>query len=167
MTGPIRLARNTSVATCVDLLAIEPLLVHAGDDLLAVMHRSVAQPATRLIGVVDDDGKLIGVLPILRLAEAVIARVDPEALLTDIADVEDVARFGHSLEARSVSDAMVESVSIRPDATVAAAFRLMHRRHLSGLYVVDDVGRPTGYLDLLELALRYVEAIESDPDAGA
>ena len=41
----------------------------------------------------------------------------------------------------------------------------MHARHLSGLYVVDDDGRPTGYLDLLELTMHYVEALEGDvPD---
>ena len=43
----------------------------------------------------------------------------------------------------------------------------MHARHLSGLYVVDGDGRPTGYLDLLELTMRYVEALEADrADAG-
>ena len=39
----------------------------------------------------------------------------------------------------------------------------MRARHLSGLYVVDAAGRPTGYLDLLELPCRYVEALEDAP----
>jgi hypothetical protein len=38
----------------------------------------------------------------------------------------------------------------------------MHARRLSGLYVIDEAGRPTGYLDLLELTMRYVEALEDD-----
>jgi hypothetical protein len=41
----------------------------------------------------------------------------------------------------------------------------MHQRHLSGLYVVDPDGRPTGYLDLLELVLLYVDALEAPPPA--
>lgn len=163
MTEPLGLARNTPVADCVDRLAIEPLLVHADDTLLAVMRRSAAQPATRLIGVVDEAGVLRGVLPILRLAESVVARVVPEALLTNIADSADVARFGHTVEARRVADAMIEPATIRPSDTISEAFRRMHRRRLSGLYVIDEAGRPTGYLDLLELALRYVEAIETGP----
>jgi hypothetical protein len=32
----------------------------------------------------------------------------------------------------------------------------MHERHLSGVYVVDAAGRPTGYLDGLELAAAVV-----------
>jgi CBS domain-containing protein len=160
VTGPIRLARQTPVAACVDLLAIEPLLVRANDDLLVVVRRSAQQPSTRLIGVVDDAGILRGVLPILRLAEAVVGRVVPEALLTDIADSEDVAQFGHTVEARTVADVMIQPATAKPTDTIADAFRRMHRRQLSGLYVVDESGRPTGYLDLLELALRYADAIQ-------
>jgi hypothetical protein len=36
----------------------------------------------------------------------------------------------------------------------------MHAEHQSGVHVVDRDGRPTGYLDLLELALRYLAALE-------
>lgn len=123
------------------------------------MRRSAAQPATRLIGVVDDDGRLVGVLPILRLVDSMVARVDPEALLADIADIADVARFGHAVEARTAAEVMLEPAAVAPEAPIGEAFRLMHRRHLSGLYVVDPDGRPTGYLDLLEMALVYVDAL--------
>jgi CBS domain-containing protein len=161
VTGDARLARLTPVSVCQGLLAIEPLLVGTGDDLLVVMRRSTAQPATRLIGVVDDAGRLVGVLPILRLAESVVARVVPESLLSSIQDVADVAEFGHAVEARAAGEVMLPPATIAPDATVGEAFRQMHHRRLSGLYVVDRDGRPTGYLDLLELALLYVDAIEA------
>jgi CBS domain len=164
----VRLARLTPVSVCQKALEIEPLIVGAQDDLLGVMRRSTQQPATRLIGVVDDSGSLVGVLPILRLAESVVARVVPESLLGSIHDIAGVAQFGHAVEARIARDVMLPPASIAPTATVGEAFRVMHHRRLSGLYVVDDDGRPTGYLDLLELALVYVEALEADdhPDHG-
>jgi len=165
MTEPVRLARNTPVVDAADLLEIGPLVARSDEDLLVAMRRSSVQPATRLIGVVDDAGRLVGVLPILRLAEAVVARVAPESLLADISGVADVARFGHAVEARTVADAMVEPASIKPDATIGEAFRVMHQRRLSGLYVVDSDGRPTGYLDLIELAIAYLDAIEADQRA--
>lgn len=166
MSRSSRLARQTPVAVCQALLAIEPLLAKRSDDLLPLMRRAAAQPATRLIGVVDDDGRLVGVLPILRLVESVVARVVPEALLTSIVDIADVARFGHAVEARTAGEVMVEPALISPEATIGEAFRLMHQRRLSGLYVVDPEGRPTGYLDLLELALVYVDALETAPPTG-
>jgi CBS domain-containing protein len=162
VSGGVQLARQTPVSTCQQLLAIEPLLAHVDEDVLVAMRRAAAQPATRLIGVLDAEGRIVGVVPILRLAEAVVARVVPESLLADIADVADVARFGHAVETRTVGDAMVAPATIRGDATVAEAFHLMHRRRLSGLYVVDETDRPTGYLDLLELAINYVDALEAE-----
>ena len=167
MTGRFSLARHTPVSACQQRLAIDMLLVGPGDDLLVVIRRSAAQPETRLIGVVDQAGKLIGVLPIERLAESVVARVAPEALLTDITDIVDVARFGHSVEARAVRDVMVEPAVVLSDATVDQAFRQMHLRGLSGLYVADINGHPTGYLDLLELVLLYVDALEPSPPASS
>lgn len=166
MSEPTRLAKQTAVSEAVALLDIEPLLVHGSDDLTSIMRRSTAQPETRLVGVVDADGRLIGIIPILRLAELVVARVVPEALLTDIVDVADVARFGHAVEARTAAEAMLEPASVLGTDTLDEAFKTMHRRHLSGLYVVDADGRVSGYLDLLELALRYAEAIAVDDAIG-
>jgi CBS domain-containing protein len=162
VTDRARRARRIPVSSCVALLPIEPLLVAPDADPLEVMHRIALQPQTRLLGVVDAGGRLIGVLPALRLAEAVVVRVAPETLLADIVDLEDAASFGHVVEARTVGDVMLPPATIRPDATADEAFRLMHGRHLSGLYVVDPDGRPVGYLDLLELTIAFVEVLEAD-----
>jgi len=157
-----RLARQTTVEACQASLRIEPLIVDASADAVEIMRLAARQPETRLIGVVDGDGRIVGVIPILRLAESVIARVAPEALLADAADVASVARFTHSIEDRTASDIMLEPAVIAPDRTISEAFRLMHHRRISGLYVVDADGRPTGYLDLLELAIRYADALDAD-----
>ncbi len=162
MSERTRSVRHTPVTDCVALLPIDPLLVHPGDDPLVVMHQAAGHPETRLLGVVDYGGVLIGVLSIVRLAEAVIVRVSPETLLADILDLDDAARFGHSVSARSIGDVMLPPISVKESATIDEAFRLMHARHMSGVYVVDADGRPIGYLDLLELTMRYVEALEAD-----
>lgn len=167
MSERTREVRHRPVSACVSLLDIEPLLVHPEDDPLTVMHVAAARPQTRVLGVVDESGVLVGVLSIVRLAEAVIVRVAPETLLADITDAEGAARFGHAVNARSVSDVMLEPAIVRADDTIDEAFRRMHARRLSGLYVVDDGGRPTGYLDLTELTMYFVEALEADrPDAS-
>lgn len=163
MSNRPRLAKQTTVAVCQRLLAIEPLIVNEDDPVGTVMRRSAAQPETRLIGVVNAEGVLSGVIPILRLAEGVIARVVPESLMGDIADIADVARFGHAVEARTAKEAMIPAATISPEATIGDAFKAMHHLRLSGLYVVEPDGRPTGYLDLLELAISYLDALEADP----
>lgn len=168
MTRRIRLARHTTVAACQALLAIEPLLVKSDADILDIVRSAANQPSTRLIGVVDAGGRLVGVIPVTRVAESVVARVVPESLLVDVADSESAARFSHSLEDRVAADIMLPPATARPSDTIGAAFRLMHQRRLGGLYIIDDDGRPTGYLDLLELAIVYVRALaQGTPADGA
>lgn len=158
--GDVHAARRMSVSACVNRLAIGPLLVRAEDDLLLVARRAAGQPATRVVGVVDADERLVGVLPVLRIVEDVIARVDPEALMAGITDIEDVARFSHAVEARTAGDAMQPPASVLPTATVGEAFRILQARRLSGLHVVDGDGRVIGYMDLLELAVLYLDVLE-------
>jgi predicted transcriptional regulator len=148
-----------------DLLAIGPLLVRREDDLLDIVRRSAEQPATRTIGVIGDDGRVVGVIRVLRLTESIVARVAPEALMAGIQDAAAVGRFGHAVEDRIASDIMEPPATISPEATVSEAFREMHRHRVTGMYVVDRDGRPTGYIDLLELAIRLVDALEDERDA--
>ena len=152
------------MAACQALLQIEPLLAAADDDLLDTLRRATEQPQTRVIGVIGANGTIAGVLPVVAVAQAIVARVVPESLLANIADIADVARFGHQVEARVVRDVMLPPAVVAADANIGEAFQLMQQRHLSGLYVVDLDNRPVGYLDLLELAIRYVEALEGDED---
>ena len=160
MTGrPLR-ARDTPVSACVGLLEIEPLVLTEETDVLVALRRAAERPATRLIAVVDGSGRLVGVVPILRLAQAAVARVAPEAMLSSLDDLEEIATFSHTVEARTLREAMLEPNAVTPTATIDEAFRKMHARHQSGLYIVDGDGRPTGYLDLLELALVYVGVLE-------
>ena len=55
--------------------------------------------------------------------------------------------------------------TVRPDATVAEAARLMERHQVTCLPVVDDKGKPVGMVgprDLLRVMLRPDEEIKSD-----
>lgn len=138
------------------LLAIPPLLVHTDTDIVEVLRRASDQPQTRVVGVVDQTGVLVGVLPILRLAEAYLSHVSPEVMLSDISDLAGVRDFGRALVARTAGDAMLPPVAVQENEPVDLAFRLMHARRISAAYIVDASGRPTGYLDLLELVALFL-----------
>jgi CBS domain-containing protein len=86
--------------------------------------------------------------------------------MANLDDVEKIAKFGHQVGERTAGEAMQEPATVAADATIVEAFRTMHQRRMSGLYIVDPDGRPTGYLDMLELALRYVDALEAEQAAA-
>lgn len=156
MTDRPRLARHTTVEACEALLDIGPLLVPEAADLRDVVRDAARQSATRLIGVVDGVGRLVGVIPVTRVAESIVARVVPEALFIDVEDAATASEFSHSVEDRTARDIMLPPAAVARATTIGEAFRLMHKRGLGGVYIVDDQQKPTGYLDLLELALVYV-----------
>ena len=152
------LGPRMAIAAAEGLLAIEPVLVAAGDPLDSVIRRAGAAPATRVLGVVDAAGVLIGVVTSHDLVAAVVGRLAPGALLSRIHDVDGVGEYGRYVDAAVAGDLMRPPASLPPTATLAEAFHLMYVRDLSGVYVVDAAGRPTGYLDGLELAAAVVTA---------
>ena len=156
-----RLARETTVQECQALLQIPPLLVPLSADLRDVVREAAHQSATRLIGVVDENGRLVGVTPVTRVAESIVACVVPEALLVDVADAVTATEFSQSMGVRVAGDIMLPPAAVVLADTIGDAFRLMHRRKLGGVYIIDADGRPTGYLDLLELALVYAHALDT------
>lgn len=153
-----RLTARSPITAAEGLLAIEPVLVPADAHLDVVIRRAGASPSTRVVGVVDAAGVLVGVLTSHDLVAAVVGRLAPGALLAEIRDVDGVQAYDRYVEAASAADLMRAPAMLRETATMGEAFRLMHERELSGAYVVDAAGRPTGYLDGLELAAAVVAA---------
>jgi CBS domain-containing protein len=149
---------RTPISAAGDLLAIAPVLVAADDGLESVIRRAAASPSTRVLGVVDPSGVLIGVLTPHDLVAAVVGRLAPGALLTQIHDADGLGEFARYVEADVAGDLMRPPAVLPETATLGDAFNLMSVRDLSGAYVVDDAGRPTAYLDGLELAAAIVAA---------
>lgn len=122
MTGPARVTRSTPESACEWLLAFEHPSVLRNADLVDVLQMATRRATMRLIGVVDDDGRLVGVIPIRDLVEAVVARTIPEALMTEAVDIDSVAQFGHVDGSRTAADVMLIPAAVTADATIARGF---------------------------------------------
>jgi CBS domain-containing protein len=162
-----RLAKRTPVREIERSLDIDPSVVRAGDDLLTVARQAFRTPETRVLAVIDEQARLVGVLPVVRVVDEIVAHAAPELLIAEISDLEGVERFGREVGARVALDLASPPVALRLDDTVGDAFLLLHEHHYTGLPVVDDDRRVVGYVDLLELALRYLEPELSGVDPAA
>lgn len=152
------LTARTPLSTAEGSLGIEPVLVAPGDPLDIVIARAGASPSTRVLGVVDAAGVLIGVVSSRDLVATIVGRLAPGALLADVHDVDGMAQYDRYVEARVAADLMREPAVLQSTATLGEAFRLMQERDLSGVYLVDRDGRPVGYVDGLELAAAIIAA---------
>lgn len=147
---------RTPITAAEGLLAIEPLLIAPEDHLDVVIRLAGAAPSTRVLGVVDAAGVLIGVVTSHDLVASIVGRLAPASLLAEVRDAEGVGEFDRVVEAEVAADLMRPPAALPQTATMGEAFRLMHERGLSGAYVVDAAGRPVGYVDGLELAAAIV-----------
>jgi CBS domain-containing protein len=141
----------------------EPVIVRAGDSLQRLAELAIEHPSCRVLSVIDDDDRLIGLVPVRLLVNDIFLKIVPEEFLGEIIDVEDVLEYAEHIRARRAGDIMRPPVSVRRDQTVRDAFETMHKARLNGVPIVDEAMRVTGYLDQLEMLMVWVSATGRSP----
>ncbi|MGH2454670.1 MAG: CBS domain-containing protein [Candidatus Limnocylindria bacterium] len=145
------------------LRGTDPILVHADDSLQRLAELAVERPGCRVLSVVDDEGRLTGLVPVRMLVNDIFLKIVPEEFLGVISDIDDVLEYAGHVGARRAGDIMLEPVSVHLGATVRDAFERMHHARMNGLPIVDDKGKVVSYLDQLELLLVWVRATGREP----
>lgn len=158
MQTPESIALATRISEADQLLTMEPVVVDVADSLHQIAEQAVQNTGCRVIAVVDEDERLLGVIPVRALVNDIFLKIVPEEFLAEIADYEAVLKYAKHLGARTARDVMLEPVSVRRDETVRDAFERMHGSRLNGLPIIDAEGHVTGYVDQLELLLVWVHA---------
>ena len=149
--------RDTPVENVVEVLNLEPTIVRLDTPLDEVAQAMFAHPRVHVVCVVNDDGRLVGVLDLRALADDLFFHIMPEAFLREVTDLEHAMQFAEMSGMRTAGDAMKEPVWVKRGETVKDAFKRMHEHHLEGLPLVDDRYHVVGYINLLELMAVCLE----------
>ena len=149
--------RDTPVEVVIETLNLEPTLVHIDTPLDEVAQAMFAHPRVHVVCVLNDDGRLVGVLDLRTLADDFFFRIVPEEFLSEVTDLEHAMQFAEMSGMRTAADAMHEPVWVKRGQTVKDAFKRMHEHNVPGLPVVDDRYHVTGYINLLELMAACLE----------
>lgn len=155
---PESITQSTRISEADRLLSIGPVVVRTDESLREIAQKAVDNPGCRVISVVDDQGRLGGVIPVRVLVNDIFLKILPELFLGEILDVEAAMRYASHVGARVASDIQLPPVSVRPDESVRAAFERMHEAKLNGLPIVDADGKVIGYVDQLEILLVWVRS---------
>src|SRR5919106_221672 len=155
---PESITQTTPIAEADTFLRIEPVIAHAGDSLRAVAERAVENTGCRVIAVVDDERRLIGLIPVRVLVNDIFLKIVPEEFLGEILDLEAAMKYAAHIGARPARVITLPPVAVRPNDTVRDAFERMHAGKLNGLPITDEQERVVGYVDQLELLLVWVRA---------
>ena len=150
---PEAVTQGTRITEADALLSIGPVVVHRDESLQQIAEKAVANTGCRVIAVVDDDGRLTGVIPVRVLVNDIFLKIVPEEFLGEIQDIEAALKYAAHVGVRTAGDIQLPPVSVLGDETVRDAFGHMHDAKLNGLPIVADGGRVIGYVDQRELRL--------------
>jgi CBS domain-containing protein len=149
--------RDTPIEVAADILDLEPTIVHPDTPLDDVAQAMMSSCNVHVACVVADDGRLVGLIGLRRLADDLFFHIMPEEFLSEITDLEHVMDFADKSRMHTAADAMQEPVWVKRGETVKDAFKRMHDHRLSGLPLVDDEYHVVGYINLLELMAVCLE----------
>ncbi len=155
---PEAITQATPIAVADRILEMSPVIVSATASLREVAEQAVQNTGCRVIAVVDDERRLVGLLPVRVLVNDVFLKIVPEEFLGDITNLEGALKYAEHLAARTAGDVMGPPVSVHPEESVRDAFERMHVHHLNGLPVTDANEVVVGYVDQLELLMVWVRA---------
>ena len=130
---------------------------------LKMIVRLLAQDRVSAVPVLDQDGRLVGVV-----SEAdLMAKVQYQGQARPDARADRRERQRHAKADGNTAGELMSSpaIAIFPDLSVVEAARIMHREQIKRLPVVDADGRVTGVLsrsDVLKVLLRPDHSIRSD-----
>ena len=160
---PESITQSTPISEAHRLMArTDPVIVRATDSLHDLAELAVQNSQCRVLSVVDEKQRLIGLVPVRLLVNDIFLKIVPEEFLGVITDVDDVMEYARHVAARTAGEIMLDPVAVQATATVRDAFELMHKAHLNGLPVLDAEGRVTGYVDQLEMLLVWVRSSGRD-----
>jgi CBS domain-containing protein len=165
---------GTPISKIVDTLGLDPSTVRRNDSLENVVEVMLSHPSVNVVGVVTEEGRLVGLIDMATLSEALFFSIFPESFLAELHDVETVMEFvKRPHDASTAGDIMQEAEFIHPDDTLMKAFKVLQRRKLEGIPIVDEHDRPIGYIHLVEVMEACVQgkpreggAAEAETDDG-
>lgn len=156
--------RALPVERLLSILELKPTTVGPDDSLPEVAAKLLEHPETHVACVVNEEGRLVGVIRLETVASALYAQVMPEEFLQDMSDLQQALDYASHLKQRTARDAMEEPASVRPTDPIRAAFKEMHEHRLSGIPVVDDTNHIVGYINLLEILALVARMGKGGPE---
>ncbi len=133
-----------------------PALTVTVDTSLAELPALLARArGSNAIAVVDASGDLAGIIPTNLIIEDLLFDVMPEELLADLLDPDRAAELTRDLHAKNAGELMRAPVAVSAGASLREAAHLLRQSGLQGAPVVDEHGRVSGHIDLLDIMLAW------------
>jgi len=161
-----RIQRDTAVSEVLKVMNLEPTIVKEDAPLNEVAMAMMEHPSSHIVNVVNEVGRLTGLINLNDLANDIFFHIMPEEFLSELTSLEDVLKYADKARMRNARDAMQNPVWVKINDHVKDAFVRMHENRVSGLPVVDDQYQVIGYINLLELLAVCLDIHPTNQEGG-
>lgn len=144
-----KLFSETLVSDVYELVVKKPSTVKKEGKIKEVIESMLQNPLSRKVYVVDDDGKLLGMIN----TETILRLVGYRVGVRDLGGLS-FYRFLRDMFKEEVESLITPTRSVVKEARLTEALAIMVREHVNDLPVVDSEGRLIGELVSLELFLK-------------
>jgi hypothetical protein len=158
------LQRKTPVSEILPLLDLKPTIVQMSTPLTEVLNHLWQNPGMPAACVVNQEDRLMGVIPTKALAEVLMIPVMPEAYINDPDEYEKALQYGQITDQHIAAGVMRDPIFMFEDETLEQVFDRVKEHNLSGVPVVDKSYHVIGFITLL--GLMAVCFPEKDKPAG-
>ena len=149
--GELERIRCVPVSEVLAVHDLQPAIVQPEDTLLDVAHKMLDHTNVTLACVVNEEGRLVGIVRLLAIANDLFMQLMPEEFLHELSELEEAFEYAERFKHRRAADVMEEAVAVQANDTIRTAFARMHDHKLPGLPVVDETNHVIGYINLLEM----------------
>jgi len=142
-----------------NILTWEPIIVQAKQSLMETVEAVVARPNDVDVAcVVNQQQRLVGLLPLHNLVDDLFATLEPAEFLSLTFDRDEVMQYAKQTGVHTAGDAMIPAVWVTDQDKISLAFTKIHDNKLSGIPIVNDRYEVTGYINLQELLAFYIHS---------
>jgi CBS domain-containing protein len=142
---------STPIQEMRHMLMLMPTVVRSDESLYGVAQSGIRNPGVRVISVIEEQSRLIGVISMTAVIEHLLFKLGAPSVLSATPTIVQSRRLAHQLRMHRARDIMQQPASVHVNRTVGDALRLMQRRGFAGLPITDEQDRVVGYADQLEL----------------
>ncbi len=137
-----------------NLITQEASIVKEDDPLLKVAQEIVRDPKTRAVYVVNNENKLVGIIPVIELVQYLYYEYIPQEYI--------LYRFPVILSTEATAkDIMLPPIYVHDHEDISQALIKMFKNNLKELPVVDDNMHVIGDLNILELIIAWIERVKN------
>jgi CBS domain-containing protein len=137
-----------------EIFVSEPSLLSPSAPIEDLFNKMIENPITRHIYLVDDDKRFIGAVEL----KSILSYLSPHLSNIEIDDIRDMITYFFENDVKVASNfcsCYADKISVKMDDTLEYVLKLMYKKDVSELPIIDNDNRVIGEVNMLDIIATF------------